>query len=162
MALEIEQKFIYSYLPYEELRFKYKSVVTRKYLSTEPLVCINERLLQNGKKKYYLTLKEEGLLIRKECTSMVTEEIFNDIFNFVESAPLVIETYEFDLDDTHYISFKKIRDLDVKFAEIEFKDKEDYEKISPIIARMPFFAGDVTYDESYYVKNIWKRINDVE
>ena len=29
--LEIEQKFLYHYIPYEELNFRYKAVVTRKY-----------------------------------------------------------------------------------------------------------------------------------
>lgn len=158
--LEIEQKFLYHYIPYEELNFRYKAVVTRKYLTTEPLVSINERLLQNGKKRYYITIKQGEFLVRNDCTTMITQENYSDIYNYIQENPIVIDIYEFDFDESHTISFKKVRDLDIQFAEIEYKDQKDYDELSPVIARMPFFAEDVTWNEEFYVKNMWNKINE--
>lgn len=156
--IEIEQKFLYSYIPYEELNFRYKAVVTRKYISTEPMVSINERLLQNGKKRYYMTLKKGEFLVRNDLTTMISQENFEEIFNYLEEKPLIIDIYEFDFDANHTISFKKVRDLNVEFAEIEYKDQKDFEEISPQIASMPFFVKDVTWEQEYYVKNMWEQM----
>ena len=57
----------------------------------------------------------------------------------------------------HSISFKKCKDIDICFAEVEYADMEDYHKMQGKIKGYDFVKEDVTENEKFYVKNIWRQ-----
>lgn len=158
--IEIEKKFLFSYLPYGELKFNKKSVVFRKYVSIEPEVRINKREFENGQIGYHLTVKSGDLFIRNEIKIKITENEYEAISNLINKPALVMDIYEFKFDSRHVINFKICRDVGISFAEMEFESMEDYADTFPKTEKLPFLGEDVTSKKEYYVRNIWKKINN--
>ena len=155
--IEIEQKFLFSYIPFNEYQCCEKTVVFRKYLSVNPEIRINRRVFESREERFHLTIKSDELLAREEIKICLTEEEYSEISNFIRQQPMVIEIYNFKIDADHSMSFKQIQNSDISFAEIEYRSYDDYQNLKNIIGKLPFLGTDVTWDKDYYMKNIWAK-----
>lgn len=154
---EIEQKFIFDKLPQNELEFIRHTIVYRQYLSSDPEIRINRRVFDDGEERYNLTFKSENFLKRKEVKMRLSREQYFDIIDVNCCKDLVFEVWEYAIDEIHSISFKKCKNIDICFAEIEYADMEDYHKMQGKIKGYEFVKEEVTENERFYVKNIWRR-----
>lgn len=153
---EIEQKFLYRDLPKAELQFERHTVVYRKYLCTNPEVRINRRWFETGEERYHLTVKSTECLNREEIKIKLTKEQFLLMDKMIVNDCIVMDVYEYRYDEQHLLTFKKCRDLDIQFAEIEYNTLEEYEKFGKIISQLECLDREVTYDAKYYMRNIWE------
>lgn len=155
---EIEQKFQYKKIPFEDLQCRRHTVIYRKYISICPEIRINRRCFDSGEERYNLTIKDDSKLKRTEVKVKLEKEQYEIISSMILKDDLVFDIYEFDLDEKHLISFKAGRNVDVRFAEVEYETMKDYELYSKVVENLPFISTEVTYDNNYYMKNIWERI----
>ena len=155
--IEIEQKYLFYYLPYNELPFCQKTTVYRKYLSFDPEVRIHKRVFET-EERYHLTIKQENILKRNKIKVLLTKNEFEEIFDFIEREPLIMDVYDFKFDIKHIISFKVCKNYNIKFAEIEYSDDLDFEINSTLITKLPFIGKEVTYNKDYYAKNIYLKL----
>lgn len=157
---EIEQKFLYNRLPNADLKFLEHTVVYRQYLSIEPEIRINRRVFKNGEERYHLTIKSDKSdihLLRRETKIQLSENQYFEILEINDESDLVIDIYEYQIDANHSISFKECRGVDIKFAEIEYLDLNDYQHMQRYISKWDFLGKEVTKNDDFYVKNIWRR-----
>jgi len=154
---EIERKFLYINRPDGILTFVQHTVIYRKYISTCPEVRINKRVFGNGEVRYNLTLKGEGMLLREEVKIPLQEKQYFQLSGLVEHSDLIFDVYEYKVDEQHSISFKEGRNVDVKFAEIEYSDYQDYVDSTELLRNMVFLTKEVTYEADYYMKHIWEK-----
>lgn len=155
---EIEQKYSYDYLPYDELKFVQKTYISRAYLMDNPEIRINKRKFDNGEKIYKLSIKTDGFLERKEIKVDLNEKQFLEILSIIGYKPLKFINYQFKLDKFHIITFKECISIpSIKFAEIEYENDVDYNLNSKIFKKLSFLGEELTYNKDYYVKNIWKK-----
>lgn len=155
MKKEIEKKYLYSRIPVNELEFIQHTVVYRKYLSTNPEVRISCRVFDDGKERYHLNVKNALKWERDEVKVALTEEEYEDLSKIVDAESIIMDVYDFRLDNNHIIGFKKIRNMQVEFAEIEFQSNDDYINLKEYINKIDFLYRDVTYIDEYYMRNIW-------
>lgn len=132
------------------------TVIYRKYISVNPEVRINKRWFETGEERFHLTVKDDEKLARKEVKIQLSEEQYQELSAIIKKQDLIFDIYEFRLDENHNISFKEGRNVEIKFAEIEYENREDYESYRSIIENLTFLEKEVTYDENYYVKKIWE------
>lgn len=157
---EIEQKFLYSRLPNKDLKFLQHTVVYRQYLSLNPEIRINRRVFDDGEERYNLTIKSSDYLKRNEIKIRLSDSQYYEILQVNARRDLVIEICEYQIDDVHKISFKECQDIDIRFAEIEYSDINDYQTMQSYISKLDFLEKEVTENDEYYVKNIWGRFID--
>lgn len=157
--IEIEQKYLYKYRPDQELECVMHSVVHRKYLSLNPEVRINRRIFDCGEERYHLTIKTGDYFAREEIKIRLTRIEYEEISQLIPFEDIVIEVFEYKLDQTHLISFKECINVDVSFAEIEYADQKDFDMFAGTVARKDYLAEEVTWNPNYYMKNIWERKN---
>lgn len=153
---EIEQKFQYEKVPFDILECRQHTVIYRKYISVSPEVRINKRCFDSGEERYNLTIKNNSTLKRAEVKIRLTKEQYEAISSMVQKPDLVFDIYEFDLDEKHVINFKEGRNINVRFAEVEYETMEDYEEYSRTVEKLPFIGKEVTYDDNYYMRKIWE------
>ena len=159
-TLEIEQKFECKGLP-DDLSQSRKSNLERTYLCLSPEVRLNRRIFENGTERFHLTVKSTGYLKRSEIKIAVTKEQYEAAALLAGTEPLRFEIYEYQLDETHTICVKKCMNFNnICFAEIEYSDMDDYEAFGETVAGLSWLGREVTFEESYYVRNIWKRYKD--
>ena len=154
---EIEQKFMFDKLPKDELEFMQHTKVYRQYLSSDPEIRINRRVFDDGEERYNLTFKSGKFLKRKEVKIRLSKEQYYDIMDVNGCKDLVCVVWDYAIDESHRISFKKCRDIDISFAEIEYADMEDYHRMQGKIKGYKFVKEEVTENEKFYVKNIWRQ-----
>ena len=157
--VEIEQKFLYEKIPYEEFKLEQHTVIYRKYLAVDPEVRINKRCFDNGEERYHLTVKSNGQLIRKEIKIKISKEQYEALSSMKDKENIVLDIYEFRLDEHHSICFKEGRNIDIQFAEIEYETMEDKERFAKRLEQFTFLTKEVTFDERYYMKNIWEEFH---
>lgn len=162
--IELENKYSYSYLPYDELKFLRKYVIYRKYISTNPEIRLHMRCFESNERRYHLVIKNEVnleanevLLSRRKIKFSISENDFLSAFNAIPHYPLVIDVYDFKYDDDHVIGFKNVRGLDISFAEIEYRSIDDMLNLKQSVDELSFFVKNVTDDVSYKMSNIWKK-----
>lgn len=169
--MEIERKFLLTHLPPLEPFRVYETY--QGYLSTEPEVRFSrsrvvsetaegtETEIKTGAEteKYKMTVKGSGTLSREEYKTIVPVAFFRDIAAFI-GKPFIHKDY--------YLYHVGGRTLECSivdagsptefiYGEVEFENEEEAKAFA-----WPFEgAEDVTYKESYKMKEYWKRTRGV-
>lgn len=142
---EIERKFLVKSLP--NLDKCTKDKILQGYISKSPEV----RVRQKGS-LYFLTIKSQGTLNRKEFETLITLSHFETLwYNFIE---------EYISKTRYYIRLNQqsIAELDIYHkkldglttVEMEFKSEEEANNFTP----PDWFGREVTYDSRYKNKNL--------
>lgn len=155
--MEIERKFLLTSLP--NIKPIVKSEVFHGYISIMPEIRIDSYEVLEGKNKgykgYFLTLKGNGDLSRKEIETHISEEFFNAVVEFIHK-PLIHKSYtEYNVDG-HTLECSVVDEGTANtfiYGEVEFASEEEAKSY-----QWPFEeAVDVTYDKSFKMKNFWQR-----
>ena len=154
---EIEQKYEFHYLPSDDMVLLRHTVVYRKYLSCNPEVRINKRVFDLGHERYHLTIKNDRRFIRDEIKLTLSKEQYEDISKLIGYTDMIFDVYEYQLPKEHTISFKIGKNVNIRFAEIEYNSEIDCEEMHDYISGLDFLGQEVTYDDRYYLKNVWSR-----
>ena len=145
MNREIERKFLVKSLPNLDKRTKDK--ILQGYISKSPEV----RVRQKGS-LYFLTIKSQGALNRKEFETLITLSHFKTLwYDFIE---------EYISKTRYYIRLNQqsIAELDIYHdeleglitVEVEFESEEEANNFTP----PDWFGKEVTYDSRYKNKNL--------
>ncbi len=154
---EIEQKFNYNYLPYDEFKFIQKTTVYRKYLSLVPEIRINRRQFDN-EVRCHITIKDDSLFKRRKIKLKLSNEEYSEIAETISRPELIMDVFDFEFDAHHILSFKVCLNHTIRFAEIEYENEEDYIRTSPLVESLKCIGEDVTFNPRYYSKNIWMQL----
>lgn len=154
--LEIEQKFTFRYIPFSELNILHHTVIFRQYLSINPEVRISKRVFDDGTVKYHLTVKEVNYIVRKESKIELTETQYLELSSAAEKCPMIYDVWSFKTDNDKIISFKVGKNIKSAFAEIEYHDIGEYLIFKDEWVKYPYIGREVTLDDRYYVKNVWR------
>lgn len=153
--MEIERKFLIGRFP--EIEPFESAVIYQGYISINPEVRIRSYEVTAGedvgRKDYKISVKGEGTLSREEIETFVTEEFFNEMVKFI-GKPLIRKEYSTFFYNGHVLECSHV-DCDSKqaffYGEVEFESEDDAHGY-----QWPFGdAKDVTYDDSYKMKNYW-------
>lgn len=148
-SMEIERKFIVDQIPSDLDIFK-NSYIEQGYLSIIPEVRI--RMLND---KCFLTVKSSGTLSRDEYETEISLNTYNDFKKKLIGESLIKQR--------HYINIGEyVAELDIyenlknlKVVEVEFMTVDQ-----AIRFKIPnWFGKEVTYDESFKNKNLFKIIS---
>jgi CYTH domain-containing protein len=154
---EIERKFLLSALP--EIEPYEVAAVTQGYLSIDPEVRVRSHRILNGGGSglapYTLSIKGNGTLTRKEIETVISEEVFEAVTEFI-GHPLIHKTYYQYMHEGRVV---EVSEVDVGlphafvYAEVEFKTEEE-----ATAYEWPFggLIRDVTYDPLFKMKNYWR------
>ena len=154
---EIERKFLLNKVPDIEPVKQVK--ITQSYVSTHPEVRVRSYEVlsgtDKGHKDYMMTIKGSGDLCRDEIETYISEEFFHNVIAFVGRSPITKDYRKYEIDG--YILEVSIVDpgtpAEFCYAEVEFDSLEE-----AINYKVPFddFV-DVTFDQSYKMRNYWLR-----
>jgi len=151
---EIERKFLIDRLP-TSLPMLERKEVYQAYLSIDPEVRIRRNVVEGIDVSYYIAIKSNGELIRREVEIPISKEYFYALADMVEH-PFVKKDFSiYDIDGLilECSHVDKGTDTEFMYAEVEFQSVEDANNfVPPSICKM-----DVTNDPSYKMKNYWKR-----
>ena len=148
MGWEIERKFIIERLPGDITRTK-PVIINQGYL----ILCKNgpELRIRSAGKRYYLTIKGEGSLKRKEIETEITKAPFNSLWPHTIGKRIEKQRYSII-----YGSQKVIIDefankhTGLIIAEIEFSSEKQALEFDP----PPWFGKEVTHNPKYRNRNM--------
>lgn len=155
--MEIERKFLLNKLP--DFKPKKHIEVFQGYVSTDPEVRIRsyEVLSGNnaGHKNYKLTIKGTGDLSREEIEEYISKDFFEKISRFINKPLIHKDVREYEIEghifECSIVDPKKPTEF--CYGEVEFDTVDDANNY-----QLPLKdAIDVTYDETYKMKNYWLR-----
>ena len=153
--LEIERKFLIDGFP-EDLELLSEVYIEQGYVSFEPEVRIRKAVvLDTGVEEYYLTIKGDGDLARREIETEITRAFYEDIANFIGVNVVRKEYKKYKLGQWELeVSLVDAgTDWEFYYAEIEFPSEEEANAFV-----LPEYLGkEITYDAHYKMKNFWKR-----
>lgn len=155
--MEIERKFLLEKFPpiptYEEYE------ITQGYISIDPEVRIRKKVVLTGQSKGYidckLAVKSDGLLEREEIETTISEEVFEQLKNFI-GKPMIQKIYRRYQLGNNVLECSAV-DMGMPsaflYAEVEFESKQDAQAF-----QWPFQDGvEVTYDKDFKMKRYWER-----
>ncbi len=153
--LEIERKFLVDGFP-EGLELLSEVYIEQGYVSFNPEVRIR-KAVERGceKEEYYLTIKGDGDLARREIETEVTAAFYEDTADFlgVDVVRKDYKKYRFGQWELEVSHVDAGADWEFYYAEIEFSSEEEANAFV-----LPEYLGkEITYDENYKMKNFWKR-----
>jgi len=148
MGWEIERKFLIGRLPGDITRTKPVNI-SQGYL----ILCENgpELRIRSMGKRYYLTIKGEGSLKRKEIETEITKAPFNNLWPHTEGKRIEKQRYSIN-----YGSFKIFIDefagkyAGLMIAEIEFPNEKQAIEFDP----PPWFGKEITHNSKYRNRNM--------
>lgn len=155
MATEIERKFIVSEIPKDIIPFE-KKYVFQNYLSVKDKEEIRIRMqVEDGIKKYDITYKNGSGMVRDESKFRIGESIYYDLSEKIKEKPVkkYRQFYQINSQQIMVDTYLETKEPLI-IAEIEFESEEDAEKFNP----PNWFIKEVTYDDDFKNKNIWKKI----
>ena len=153
--LEIERKFLMDGFPIG-LELISEVEVEQGYISFEPELRIRKALDKHtGKEEFWLTLKGEGDLTRREVETEISSDFYYDTADFLEVRMIQKEYRKYRLGEwkLEVSLVDPGTDWEFFYAEIEFpteKDAKDF--VVPA-----YFGREITFNEDYKMKNYWKR-----
>ena len=163
--MEIERQWLFDIdkVP-EQFRFGCKDM-EQSYLNLEPEVRLRKEtsklifeLAFKSYTTYWITIKGNGDLSREEINKQMTKEEYETlkkIGNITEDKVIRKTHWNFYIDQ--YKLELNIVDKGTKnefcYGEIEFNSEEEALAFKPL----DWFGKEVTYDNSYKMKNYWKR-----
>ena len=159
--MEIERQWLFDInkVP-EQFRFGCKDM-EQSYLNLEPEVRLRKETLRSifeSDSTYWITIKGNGDLSREEINKEITKEEYEAlkrIGNITEDKvirkihwEIYIDQYKLELNIVD-----KGTENEFCYGEIEFAGEEEALAFEPL----DWFGEEVTYDNSYKMKNYWKR-----
>lgn len=104
---------------------------------------------------YKLTVKGKGTISRVEINTSITEEQYNDALKLSRLRPITKHIRTYMTEDGRKLDTSVVdegTENEFMYAEIEFDSEEEAKAYE-----LSLDAVDVTYDDSYKMKNYWKR-----
>ena len=138
--MEIERKYLVKDIPFSLDGYK-KHEIEQGYVATDPVVRI-----RRSNDNYYLTIKGEGLLTRKEIEKEITESEYNDLSEMVKGNIISKTRYKipYDIYTIELDIFHKAFD-GLIYAEVEFDSVEMADSFNA----PEYFFKEVTQDSAY-------------
>ncbi|MEG1564197.1 MAG: hypothetical protein RR365_10795 [Bacteroides sp.] len=156
--MEIERKFLLDGFP-EDLSLIKEVHCTQGYISIVPEVRIRSYEC-GGTEDYKLTVKGEGSISREEVETHIAKSCFDALARLID-APLIEKNYKmYDLGDGMIFEASLVdsgSETEFYYGEVEFESEREALNFSPLKC----MGKEVTYDDSYKMKNYWKRTRGV-
>lgn len=154
MNLEIERKFLIKDVPYNIGEISFTDLFQGYVIAGDEELRIRA-ICKNDEKKYFLTSKTNGNLLRKEKECEISWESFFILTDFCKNRSIQKKRGSF-----HYknniieIDIYRSKELNgLKVAEVEFDSEQDASNFDP----PDWFGEEVTNDERY--KNKYLALN---
>ena len=157
--MEIERQWLFDKMP--ERFYFFFLYMEQSYLNLEPEVRLRKETSKSifeSDTTYWITIKGNGDLSREEINKQITKEEYEAlkrIGNITEDK--VIKKIHWETYIGKYKLELNIVDKDTEnefcYGEIEFASEEEALAFEPL----DWFGKEVTYDNSYKMKNYWKR-----
>ena len=153
--LEIERKFLVDGFP-TDLELLSEVEIEQGYVTFAPEVRIRKAVdRHSGEEEYYLTIKGEGDLARREMETEISSAFYEETVQFL-GVPMVhkdYRSYRFGSWKLEVALVDAGSDWAFYYAEIEFPTEAEANAFEP----SAYFGREITYDENYKMKNFWKR-----
>ena len=157
--MEIERKFLLSKFPHTELELLSCHEIEQGYLSVNPEVRIRHKAPCNPGNEYTLAIKSDGHLSREEIEFEITQEQYNRLRAMIPFQ-LITKLYQRYKLPEGLIAECSVVDLGLEssfmYAEVEFETEGQALQFEPPAC----FGEEITYDETYKMKNYWLRRNE--
>lgn len=158
--MEIERKWLLRRVPkWEPLD---KSIKEQFYVSFTPEVRFRKEYGLFQKDLFYVTIKGEGSLSREEVERKIDKEYYETVERLCGGEAIKKYNYLYRIDGI-FIEVNEIDENNIEpfvYAEVEFHSEEEameYEFPWPELV-----IKEVTNDPNYKMKNVYKRINNIE
>lgn len=153
--LEIERKFLMEGFP-KDLELLSEVYIEQGYVSFLPEVRIRKAVVRDsGKEEYYLTIKGEGDLARREIETEISRQFYEETADFLGAGVVKKDYKKYKLGQL--VLEVSLVDADREWAfyygEIEFPSEEE----ANAFEAPDYFGKEITYDAAYKMKNFWKR-----
>ena len=152
---EIERKWILNEIP-SNFDILLEADVEQLYISMEPEVRIRKRIEKGKNPICFMDVKGMGDLSRKEISTIISEEEFEEIKNIIAKPPITKKYYKLNIGEKKYLEVSVVdqgTENEFIYAELEFdSEKEAKEFVPPVKV-----TKEVTFDPKYKMKNYWKR-----
>lgn len=153
--LEIERKFLVQEFP-SGLELLREAEVEQGYLSIVPEVRIHKAVEKDtGKTDFRLTVKGDGDLVRTELKTDVSEAFFEESVKLLGKNMIkkTFKAYKFGnwILEVSHVDAGTVNEF--FYAEIEFPTEEDAQALEI----SEYLKTEITSDETYKMKNYWKR-----
>lgn len=155
MGLEIERKFLVEDLEFlKEISDKKIVSIEQTYLSANKFEEVRLRKkIELNSERFVLTVKKGKGLVRKEIETDLTKETYEELISSTNYIPLKKDRISF-MYKGHLFELDLYEDLDLITVEVEFNSKEN----SSDFVIPKWVSVEVTEDESFKNKNLWKTI----
>ncbi|MCH7657693.1 MAG: CYTH domain-containing protein [Bacteroidetes bacterium] len=148
MGWEIERKFLIERLPGDITRTKPVSII-QGYL----ILCRNgpELRIRSIEKRYYLTIKGEGSLRRKEIETEITKAPFKSLWPHTVGKRIEKRRYSINYGSQEIIIDEFAgKYTGLMIAEIEFPNEKQALEFDP----PPWFGKEITHNSKYRNRNM--------
>ena len=155
MKFEIERKFLVEEIDFlKEISDKKVVSIEQTYLSANKLEEVRLRKkVQFNSESFVLTVKKGKGLIREEIETNLSKETYEELISSTNYIPLRKNRISFTYEG-YFFELDLYEDLDLITVEVEFDSEEDSFNFS-----IPqWISKELTEDESFKNKNLWKRI----
>ena len=153
--LEIERKFLMNGFP-QGLELLSEVSIEQGYVSFQPEVRVRKAVEKDSEREeYYLTIKGNGDLTRREIETEISREFYQETVDFLEKAVVRKEYKKYRLGQWELeVSLVDAgTEWEFYYGEIEFPNEEE----ANAFVLPDFFGREITYDTTYKMKNFWKR-----
>ncbi|WP_394555871.1 hypothetical protein C1N61_32360 (plasmid) [Priestia aryabhattai] len=156
---EIERVFVVNALPEDLVPFEKKMVYQNYLISTDEKETRIRRQVEEGKEdKCDITIKEGNGLTRKVVKKRINEQTYLELEKNIPEKyePIIKFRQFFALGNSQVMIDDFVNTKDpLLLAEVEFNTKEEAAEFIPPL----WFGKEVTYDDNFKNKNLWKKLN---
>ena len=144
--MEIERKFLFKSIPFNLEDYPFMKI-QQAYVSTKPVIRVRKKETSENK-KYILTLKSSGLMMREEYEMNLTEEEYTSLLSKTEGNIITKTRYVIPLEDSLSLELDVFEDdFDgLILGEVEFPDEETSKKYNP----PDYINREVTFDTRFH------------
>ena len=155
IKFEIERKFLVKDVEFlKEISNKKMVSIEQTYLSANKFEEVRLRKkVQLNSEVFVLTVKKGTGLIREEIETNLTKETYEELISSTNYVPLKKDRISFTYEG-YFFELDLYEDLDLITIEVEFDSKEN----SSDFVIPNWISVEITEDESFKNKNLWKTI----
>ncbi len=150
--MEIERKFLIDKFP--DLPEISSARVWQGYLSTAPVVRIRKAELADGRRRFELTVKGKGTLVRTEVNIDITAGQYEEMAGLLKREPIFKDYHVYDMGGGLKLECSIVdgnTDHGFMYAEVEFDSVEAANSFAP-----PCYLGrEVTEDPGFSMNSYW-------
>ncbi len=153
--LEIERKFLMEGFP-QGLELLSEVYIEQGYVSFQPEVRIRKAVVKDsGIEEYYLTIKGDGDLARREIETAISRDFYEETAEFLGANVLRKEYKKYRLGkwELEVSLVDAGTEWEFYYGEIEFSSEAE----ANAFILPECFGREITYDANYKMKNFWKR-----